>query len=61
MALSKAPDDEVIDVLMRLYDDANMEIKGELVSVEEYPDMEMDAMTIVANAIINLDELVTKE
>lgn len=61
MALSKAPDDEVIDVLMRLYDDANMEIKGELVSVEEYPDMEMDAMTIVANAIINLDEFVTKE
>lgn len=61
MALCRQPDAEIVEILMGLYQNADTEFKGELMSSSEYQDIEMDAMTIVANAIMNLDEFVTKE
>jgi hypothetical protein len=61
LALSKDPDQETLNILMDLYHSANTEIKGELVSVESTSEVELNAMAVVANAIMNLDEFVTKE
>jgi len=61
MALCKEPDRETVDILMALYHNANTEMKGELVSSEEYQNNSMDAMAVVANAIMNLDEFITKQ
>ena len=60
IALSQDPDIETLDILMDLYHNANTEIKGEMVSTG-YQEIRMDALAVVANAIINLDEFVTKE
>ena len=60
-ALCKVPDDETLEILTNLYYQANSEFKGELVSAGAYQENEMSAMAVVANAIINLDEFVTKE
>jgi hypothetical protein len=61
MALCKEPDAETVEILMDLYHNANTELKAELVSSGEYQSDQMDAMAVVANAIMNLDEFVTKE
>ena len=61
LALSKDPDQETLGILVDLYHSANTEIKGELVSVSTTDDIELNAMAVVANAIMNLDEFVTKE
>jgi len=61
LALCKEPDTEAVDILMDLYHSANIEMKGELVSSGEYQENEMNAMAVVANAIMNLDEFVNKE
>lgn len=62
MALCKEPDTETVQILKGLYQNANTELKGELVSSREYQDHhQIDAMAIVANAIMNLDEFITKE
>ncbi len=61
MALSQEPDQETLEILNKLYYNANTELKGELVASREQPAVRLDAMTVVANAIMNLDEFVTKE
>ena len=61
IALCKQPDAETLDILLNLYQNANTELKGELVSAVTEEEVRMDAMGIVANAIMNLDEFVTKE
>jgi hypothetical protein len=61
MALCREPDSETLDILVSLYQQANSEFKGELMSNNAYEEIEIDAMTVVANAIMNLDEFVTKE
>ena len=61
IALCKEPDAEIVDILMELYQNANTEMKGELVSSGDYQEIQMGAMAVVANAIMNLDEFVTKE
>ena len=61
MALCKDPDQETLNILMDLYYNANTEIKGELVSAGTTDKIELNAMAVVANAIMNLDEFVTKE
>jgi hypothetical protein len=61
IALCNEPDKETIGILSDLYYDANTELKGELVSTGKYQEDKLDAMTVVANAIMNLDEFVTKE
>lgn len=61
IALSNEPDNETVEILMDLYHIANTELKGELVSSGEYQSNQMDAMSVVANAIMNLDQFVTKE
>jgi len=59
-ALCQEPDQEIMQTLTDLYYNANTELKGELVSTG-HQEIKLDAMTVVANAIINLDEFVTKE
>ena len=60
MALCKEPDAETVEILRELYHNANTEMKAELVSSGDQSN-QMDAMAVVANAIMNLDEFVTKE
>jgi hypothetical protein len=61
IALSNEPDNETVEILKTLFQNANSEMKAELVSSGEYQSNQMDAMSVVANAIMNLDEFVTKE
>jgi hypothetical protein len=61
IALCKEPDAETLKILMDLYHNANTELKGELIASTAGEEVRMDAMGIVANAIMNLDEFVTKE
>lgn len=61
IALGKKPDEETTRILRDLYYNANTELKGELVSSGVNQEYRLDAMTVVANAIMNLDEFVTKE
>ena len=61
MALCRPPDRETVDILLDLYNNADSEFKGELMSSADYQEIKMDAMTVVASAIMNLDEFVTKE
>lgn len=61
IALCNEPDKETIEILSDLYHNANTELKGELVSTGKYQEEKLDAMMVVANAIMNLDEFVTKE
>jgi hypothetical protein len=61
IALCNEPDRETIGILSDLYHNANTELSGELVSTGKYQEDKLDAMTVVANAIMNLDEFVTKE
>ena len=56
-AIGKVPDDEILDVLLELHREmaANFQLK-----VGESVDVNLKPMTIVASAIMNLDEFLTK-
>ncbi|HEX6891128.1 MAG TPA: hypothetical protein VF141_10545, partial [Chryseolinea sp.] len=58
--------DQKLDVLEGLYDDALKEYRQDKVAAtklaaERNATPELAAMTIVANALLNLDEVITKE
>jgi hypothetical protein len=61
LALCRLPDTETVNILLDLYNAADSEFKGELMSSNDTREIEIDGMTVVANAIMNLDEFVTKE
>ena len=67
LATSHAIDGTSLSALMRLYDTALCEFKDDtdktcrmMSGVGTYPNAETAALTVVANAILNLDEVVTK-
>lgn len=53
------------EVLVRLYEDARTHYLNDMPSAKKLtpaaPSAEYAAMTVVANAILNLDEVITKE
>lgn len=65
-ALYRPIPDEKLASLIQLYNDAMLEFNhneqkiGEFISFEENPTAQLAALTVVANAIMNLDEFLTK-
>lgn len=57
-AMGHAPSDAELGVLVKLYDEVD---GGSIKKVNQAPAIENEAMTLVASAILNLDEFVTKD
>jgi len=57
IALCRQPDDETVRILTDLYESA----KEEIVAVSNQTEMKINPLVVVASAIMNLDEFVTKE
>ena len=61
IALCREPDKETVEILLELFDTATVELANGPSGSGGYQDPDLDPMAIVASAIMNLDEFVTKE